>query len=152
MNQIGRNDVEDSAKVGKPNNPNGTNGSGKGNSSNSGSGKGNGKGKGDGSEEGDEKGKCEGLENTVGCMPVGDLPTDTDIEVPNKDDDSVMDLTPDSFVPSDGACPSPIRFTFMSRSYSISYEPACEFARKIRMLVILVGTITAGMIVFRGFK
>ncbi|WP_239327061.1 virulence factor TspB C-terminal domain-related protein [Snodgrassella gandavensis] len=150
VNQIGRNDVEDSAKVGKPNNPNGINSGSKGNSSNSGSGKGNGKG--DGSEEGDEKGKCEGLGNTVGCMPVGDLPTDTDIEVPNKDDDSVMDLTPDNFVPSDGACPSPIRFTFMSRSYSISYEPACEFARKIRMLVILVGTITAGMIVFRGFK
>lgn len=155
VSQIGRNDVEDSAKVGKPNNPNGTNGSGKGNNGGSGQGNGQGNGtgngKGDGAGDGDEKGKCEGLENTVGCMPVGNLPTDTNIEVPGKDD-SVMNLTPDNFIPSDGVCPAPVSFNFLSRSYSISYEPACEYARKIRMLVILVGTMTAGMIIFKGFK
>ncbi|PIT50641.1 virulence factor TspB C-terminal domain-related protein [Snodgrassella communis] len=155
VNQIGRNDVEDSAQVGKPNSPNGTNGSGKGNNGGSGQGNGQGNGagngKGDGAGDGDEKGKCEGLENTVGCMPVGNLPTDTNIEVPGKDD-SVMNLTPDNFIPSDGICPAPVSFNFLSRSYSISYEPACEYARKIRMLVILVGTMTAGMIIFKGFK
>ncbi|MCO6515832.1 MAG: hypothetical protein J6586_04940 [Snodgrassella sp.] len=146
VNQIGRNDVEDSAQVGKPNSPNGTNGSSKGNNGGSGQGNGQGNGtgngKGDGAGDGDEKGKCEGLENTVGCMPVGNLPTDTNIEVPGKDD-SVMNLTPDNFIPSDGICPAPVSFNFLSRSYSISYEPACEYARKIRMLVILVGTMTA---------
>ena len=155
VNQIGRNDVEDSAQVGKPNSPNGTNGSSKGNNGGSGQGNGQGNGtgngKGDGAGDGDEKGKCEGLENTVGCMPVGNLPTDTNIEVPGKDD-SVMNLTPDNFIPSDGICPAPVSFNFLSRSYSISYEPACEYARKIRMLVILVGTMTAGMIIFKGFK
>lgn len=155
VEQIGRNDVEDSAQVGKPNNPNGTNGTGKGNSSSSGSGKGDGGGNGNGKgdEDGDGEGKCEGLENTVGCIPVGDLPEDTDIEVPNGDDDgNIMDLVSDNFVPNDGACPSPVSFNFISRSYNLSYEPVCEYARKIRMLVILVGVITAAMIVFRGFK
>ncbi|WP_144362241.1 virulence factor TspB C-terminal domain-related protein [Snodgrassella alvi] len=155
VNQIGRNDVEDSAKVGRPNSPNGTNGSGKGNNGGSGqgngTGNGKGNGKGDGAGDGDEKGKCEGLENTVGCMPVGDLPTDTDIEVPGKND-GIMNLTPDNFIPSDGICPAPVSFNFLSMSYSISYEPACEYARKIRMLVILVGTMTAGMLIFKGFK
>lgn len=155
VNQIGRNDVEDSAKVGRPNSPNGTNGSGKGNNGGSGQGNGQGNGtgngKGDGAGDGDEKGKCEGLENTVGCMPVGNLPTDTDIEVPGKND-GIMNLTPDNFIPSDGICPAPVSFNFLSRSYSISYEPACEYARKIRMLVILVGTMTAGMLIFKGFK
>ncbi len=151
VSQIGRNDVEDSAKVGKPNSPNGTNGSGKGSNGGSGKGNGQGNGKGEGTGDGDEKGKCDGLENTVGCMPVGNLPTDTNIEVPGKDD-SVMNLTPDNFIPSDGICPAPVSFNFLSRSYSINYEPACEYARKIRMLVILVGTMTAGMIIFKGFK
>ncbi|PIT27528.1 hypothetical protein BGI37_03415 [Snodgrassella alvi] len=154
VSQIDRSDVEDSAKVGKPNNPNGINGTGKGNSSNGGSGKGDGKGSGNGKgdDNGDEKGKCEGLENTVGCMPVGDLPDDTDIKVLSDDDINAMDLVPDSFLPNDGVCPSPVRFSFMSRSYSVSYEPACEYARKIRMLVILVGIMTSAIIVFRGFK
>jgi hypothetical protein len=148
VKQIGRGDVEDSAKVGTPNNPNGTNGTGKGNSNGSGSGKGgSGNGSGNGSGDGDGDGKCDGLQNTVGCMPVGDLPTDTDIEVPGKDDD-IMELAPDNFLPSDGSCPSPIKVG----TSIISYEPACYYAQKIRMLVILIGIMTAGSIIFKGFK
>lgn len=142
VTHIDRSDVEDSANVGKPNNPNGTNGST--NTSGSSS---TGGAKGDDSQTGG----CEGKQNTVGCMPIGDLPTDTEMNVPEIGGGE-MTIKPDMFLPSTGTCPAPIQISLGGKNINIEYEPLCDFALKVRLIVILMGALSAAYIVFRGFK
>lgn len=137
INHIDRSDVEDSAPIGRSNKPNGSNGS---NGSNSGSSSGD-----------DKKGGCEGRQNTVGCMPIGTLPNDTGMEVPKVGGDA-MSINPDLFLPSQGTCPAPIEISFGGSNIKIEYDPLCELALKIRLVVILSGILSASFLIFKGFK
>lgn len=150
ITHIDREDVAADSKPGKPNKPNGVTGSAGVNNGGSGSGSSSGSNPGSSDGKDDKDGeRCKPNDKTVGCMPVGDLPEETDIAVPViAGSDFILSI--DAFLPTDGVCPQPIILAVGHYSVKIDYEPMCTFAQKIRMLVELMGALTAAFIIFRS--
>lgn len=53
---------------------------------------------------------------------------------------------------SSAVCPSPISFSMLGTTYSLSFEPLCEIMVIMRPLVIAMGMFTAFFIFLGGFK
>ncbi|MCQ6263077.1 hypothetical protein MLD55_14140 [Alcanivorax sp. MM125-6] len=50
------------------------------------------------------------------------------------------------------SCPQPETFSFFGSSFSLSYQPACDFASRVRPFVIALGYLLSGLIVFGRLK
>lgn len=57
-----------------------------------------------------------------------------------------------NILPTHGTCPSPKQFNVMGRTYEVSYYWICEFALRIRGLIIALGAVAAGFIIFNARK
>ncbi len=152
MQTINRPDQSNTAKPADNNSPNGTGTSSSINDS--GSSSGGSSGSQTGSENGSASGVSKGLDcsgehkGILACAGVGEVQEDADgFSIPSVEDKTTF--TPDYFLPTSGACPSPKTATIMGKQYEFTYYWICEFAEKIRALIIAIAFLIAGFIVFR---
>lgn len=75
----------------------------------------------------------------------GTTPPDDSGSVPLTNDVKTIDFS--SSMGAAGSCPSDIPFNILGSSYSISYQPVCDFADSIRGVVIALGAFSALLIV-----
>ncbi|AIO65297.1 neisseria meningitidis TspB family protein [Burkholderia oklahomensis] len=108
---------------------------------------------GNGTNPGDGGGKplpppdvCALHPDASGCAPLGSA---NDVPV-NRDSKSVS-LSPVSVGLRNGVCPPPRHVTVLGADLSFSYEPICEFAIKLRPLILLGCALLAGLIFIMGF-
>lgn len=85
---------------------------------------------------------CEIHPTAAGCLDLGDPPKN---DIPSDSKPMTFSANPFS-LPS--GCPAPVTFSAMGRSYSISYQPLCDFAGYIRSLVLISALIAAYFICF----
>lgn len=96
-----------------------------------------------GGREDDQKDPCETRPNTIGCIELGDPPVDELVL-----QDRQVSITPMSGWGADNAsCPTGQTFTVMGHSYSLSYEPLCQFSGAMRAVVLAGAWIAAAFIV-----
>ncbi|MBO3033057.1 hypothetical protein J2A69_00855 [Burkholderia pseudomallei] len=79
------------------------------------------------------------------CAPLGSA---SDVAV--NSDAKRISLSPLSIGLTKGVCPEPKRVVVFGSELSFSYEPLCEFALKLRPLVLLLGALLAGVIFVTG--
>ncbi|AJX31618.1 virulence factor TspB C-terminal domain-related protein [Burkholderia oklahomensis] len=79
------------------------------------------------------------------CAPLGSA---SDVAV--KSDTKHISLSPLSIGLTKGVCPEPMRVVVFGGELSFSYEPLCEFALKLRPLVLLLCELAAGLIFVTG--
>lgn len=61
-------------------------------------------------------------------------------------------LTPETVSGGAGSCPAPIEVSAVGLTLSFSYQPVCDLATGIRPIVLILGWIAAGMLLFGGVK
>ncbi|AOK45562.1 hypothetical protein WT60_00850 [Burkholderia sp. MSMB617WGS] len=79
------------------------------------------------------------------CAPLGSA---SDVAV--NSNTKRISLSPLSIGLTKGVCPEPKRVVVFGSELSFSYEPLCEFALKLRPLVLLLGALLAGVIFVTG--
>ncbi|AIO65683.1 neisseria meningitidis TspB family protein [Burkholderia oklahomensis] len=79
------------------------------------------------------------------CAPLGSA---SDVAV--NSDTKHISLSPLSIGLTKGVCPEPKRVVVFGGELSFSYEPLCEFALKLRPLVLLLCALAAGLIFVTG--
>lgn len=79
------------------------------------------------------------------CAPLGSA---SDVAV--NSDTRRISLSPRPIGLTEGVCPEPKRVVVFGGELSFSYEPLCEFALKLRPLVLLLGALLAGVIFVTG--
>lgn len=85
---------------------------------------------------------CEIHPTAAGCLDLGDPPTN---DIPSDSKSMTFSANPFSLP---AGCPAPVSFAAMGRSFSISYQPLCDFAGYIRSLVLISALIAAYFICF----
>ncbi len=90
---------------------------------------------------------CDDYPNALGCLDVGnELP-----ETPEVETYEVPFQVEQFSLASNAQCPAPITFTLSSflggRTYSLSYQPICDFASAISFIVIAIGLLLSFFIV-----
>lgn len=85
--------------------------------------------------------------NTLACAQLGDVQDSEGFSIPSIEDKTAF--TPDYFLPTSGMCPAPKVTTILGKQYEFSYYWLCQFAEKIRALMIALAFVIAGFIVFR---
>ena len=73
-----------------------------------------------------------------------------EINIPNEKVD--YEFAPDFFLPQDGVCPEPLSFQVLGKTFTLSYLPICDFARKIRPIVLLTFMISAAYVIMSSFN
>lgn len=137
-----RPDLESESKPSAGNDPN--NGKGSGGKSGGSLGDGN-----SGKEGGGQEGKrCEAGSDRLECAQMGDVDQGQGFDIPGVEDGTTW--KPDEFLPRGGTCPAPrvVSLILVNRTYEIKYDPICDFASKIRGLVVGFAVLTAGFIMF----
>jgi len=61
-------------------------------------------------------------------------------------------LTPETISGGAGSCPAPIEVSAVGQTLSFSYQPVCDLATGIRPVVLILGWLAAGMLLFGGVK
>ncbi|MDD2759936.1 MAG: virulence factor TspB C-terminal domain-related protein [Methylomonas sp.] len=84
------------------------------------------------------KSECELHPDSIGCSKYGDIPVKEVIPTKNQ---PIM-ITPE-FSPV-GSCPAPQTIETSRGTFSLSWQPECDFATKIKPLVIAVAWLIAG--------
>ena len=78
---------------------------------------------------------------TTGTGSGGTAPPTDEPGVPLTNDIKTVDFS--AAMGASGSCPSDIPFNILGSSYSISYQPVCDFADQIRGVVIALGAFAA---------
>jgi len=102
---------------------------------------------GGGSPKSDPADPCLANPTRVGCMDIGDPPTD---KVP-KSNKAVPGFTPDP-INLPASCPPPEMVTIHGQPQAVSYQPACDAAVKMAPWIKAGAALTALMICFGAFK
>ena len=95
---------------------------------------------------------CEVFPNILACDKMG-KPEEgmfDAISIPQTTDDRTW--SSDDFLPANGVCPQPKTFTVWGKTITVSYQPLCTFAEKIRFAVLLSFIIMSAFIVFGSLK
>lgn len=88
-------------------------------------------------QETPQKGPCDTQPDSLGCMKLGDLPTDA----PTWQTKTIT-YQPESLGLA-GACPAPWTGTVHGWTLSMSYQPACDVAPQIRLGVLALASLGA---------
>ncbi|WP_308411453.1 virulence factor TspB C-terminal domain-related protein, partial [Burkholderia pseudomallei] len=80
-----------------------------------------------------------------GCAPLGSAN-----DVPVGHDSKSVSLSPVSVGLRNGVCPPPRQVTVLGAELSFSYEPICDFAIKLRPLILLGCALLAGLFFIMG--
>ena len=95
---------------------------------------------------------CDVFPNILACDKMG-KPEEgmfDAISIPQTTDDRTW--SSDDFLPANGVCPQPKTFTVWGKTMTVSYQPLCTFAEKIRFAVLLSFIIMSAFIVFGSLK
>ena len=105
-----------------------------------------------GSSQNGQKGEnCPEGSDSLACAKLGDIDAnDKGFELPHSDNGTTWQ--PDYFLQTTAVCPQPRQFQVVGQTYEFKYDQVCGFAEKIKYIVIVLATISAGFIVFGGKK
>ncbi len=95
---------------------------------------------------------CDVFPNILACDKMG-KPEEgmfDAISIPQTTDDRTW--SSDDFLPANGVCPQPKTFSVWGKTMTVSYEPLCTFAEKVRFAVLLSFIIMSAFIVFGSLK
>ena len=136
---MGRPDKEADSKPAANNDPNNGKSVGK-----DGQGGGNTAGGGQSGQKGEN---CPEGSDSLACAKLGDIDAnDKGFELPHSDNGTTWQ--PDYFLQTTAVCPQPRQFQVVGQTYEFKYDQVCGFAEKIKYIVIVLATISAGFIVF----
>lgn len=123
---------------------------GNGNQTTTTTGDGNGTGNGNGNGTGDGYGgDCVKFPDSLGCQNVKNDSQFTPEE--NLEQGEVnLSYTPVSMSGGGASCPAPESISTFGRTYSLSYQPVCDFALGIKPVVLVMAAVAAAYIVFKG--
>lgn len=96
-----------------------------------------------GGREDEQQDPCETRPNTVGCIELGDPP----LEELTREDRQVTIIPYAGWGADNASCPVGQAFSVMGYSYTLSYEPLCQFAGAMRAVVLAGAWIAAAFIV-----
>lgn len=98
----------------------------------------------------DEQGDiCKSHPDSIACTKMGDIDEGQNpFNIPSVDDATTF--KPDNFLPSNGVCPAPRQVQILGFTYEFSWYWLCEFASMIRAVVLIVASISAARIIFKG--
>jgi len=93
---------------------------------------------------------CEQFPNILACATQDEAaPAVVSL---NEDVRDVGLLTPETVSGGEGSCPAPIEVSAVGQTLSFSYQPVCDLATGIRPVVLILGWLAAGMLLFGGVK
>ena len=95
---------------------------------------------------------CDVFPNILACDKMG-KPEEgifDSLSIPQTTDDRTW--SSDDFLPANGVCPQPKTFSVWGKTMTVSYEPLCTFAEKVRFAVLLSFIIMSAFIVFGSLK
>jgi Neisseria meningitidis TspB protein len=90
---------------------------------------------------------CDTHPNSVGCVDIGSIPA-SDIL---KKSSNAVSVTAQAFA-AGGACPSPLSFAVVGRSYAISYQPLCDRMALLRTLFLALAGVVAAFVLADSFR
>lgn len=93
----------------------------------------------------DPKDPCAANPERIGCLKIGEAPQKEELPA----EDVPATYTPTSFA-SPAACPAPIAFTVIGRSFNVSYSPLCDVLGVVRLMFLATGALAAAFIFQRG--
>lgn len=93
---------------------------------------------------------CKQNPNTAQCMPSGDLSYE-DIKLPEQTID--LNFKPENIFQTDGVCPQPqsVDLGAFGR-VEFSYQPLCDFAAKLRPVLIMMTILTCAWFVYGALE
>ena len=104
-----------------------------------------------GGQSGQKGENCPEGSDSLACAKLGDIDAnDKGFELPHSDNGTTWQ--PDYFLQTTAVCPQPRQFQVVGQTYEFKYDQVCGFAEKIKYIVIVLATISAGFIVFGGKK
>ena len=104
-----------------------------------------------GGQNGQKGENCPEGSDSLACAKLGDIDAnDKGFELPHSDNGTTWQ--PDYFLQTTAVCPQPRQFQVMGQTYEFKYDQVCGFAEKIKYIIIVLATISAGFIVFGGKK
>jgi hypothetical protein len=104
-----------------------------------------------GGQSGQKGENCPEGSDSLACAKLGDIDAnDKGFELPHSDNGTTWQ--PDYFLQTTAVCPQPRQFQVAGQTYEFKYDQVCGFAEKIKYIVIVLATISAGFIVFGGKK
>jgi len=104
-----------------------------------------------GGQSGQKGENCPEGSDSLACAKLGDIDAnDKGFELPHSDNGTTWQ--PDYFLQTAAVCPQPRQFQVVGQTYEFKYDQVCGFAEKIKYIIIVLATISAGFIVFGGKK
>lgn len=93
-------------------------------------------------------GHCEQFPNSLGCLPVGEVPTEDNLPT---EDLPVADIQPVS-VGGAGSCPAPLVATVAGMTIEWPLDQFCTFANALRPVVLSLAWLAAGVLFISGVR
>lgn len=104
-----------------------------------------------GGQSGQKGENCPEGSDSLACAKLGDIDAnDKGFELPHSENGTTWQ--PDYFLQTTAVCPQPRQFQVVGQTYEFKYDQVCGFAEKIKYIIIVLATISAGFIVFGGKK
>lgn len=88
-----------------------------------------------------QKVMCDKYPNASGCDELG---TPTDVDLPTQTVNVALSPT----LSAAGSCPAPISIPVLGKTYSLSWQPVCDFATGVRPIVLALSWLGAGLFIF----
>lgn len=100
-----------------------------------------------GGQSGQKGENCPEGSDSLACAKLGDIDAnDKGFELPHSDNGTTWQ--PDYFLQTTAVYPQPRQFQVVGQTYEFKYDQVCGFAEKIKYIIIVLATISAGFIVF----
>ena len=101
-------------------------------------------------QENQQQNFCQQNPNAAQCMPGGDM-TYEDIVLPEKTID--LDFRPENIFQTEGVCPQPKSVDLGAfGQVEFSYQPLCDFAAKLRPVLIMMTILTCAWFVYSALE
>jgi hypothetical protein len=98
--------------------------------------------------EGEQKQLCEMFPDVVACWTAGDVPA----AEPLDEETITVSLTPETVAGGVGSCPADIPLSIGGQSFALSWSSVCQFATGVNPIVIALGWIAAGYLLFGSVR
>lgn len=102
-------------------------------------------------EENEQGFLCSMFPNILACAEVGNInENDNPFKIPTVANETTFE--PQIFLPDTGQCPAPLKATYLGIDLEFKYDFACQFAERIRFLIIGLAAVAAAYIMFSSTK
>lgn len=94
---------------------------------------------------------CSMFPNILACAEVGQVnESENPFKIPTVENKTAF--ASDIFLPSTGQCPAPLKTSYLGIDIEFKYDFICQFAEKIRFVIIGLAALAAAYIMFSGKK